>query len=164
MASYIMTRYGNLIGMSNNESIVDVDKKNLKFANASTTPNILTTVMYLQSLLPPNSMDYTLLAERNSTNYKVNGIYFQISIMLQEPRYIIVNGAPTTDYTGNMDSVLEQLEETLSNELTQIIGLTISVFITMVIASCILTYYSVSVPMAMITTIMDEVTLLVFED
>ncbi|KAJ3031689.1 UNVERIFIED_CONTAM: hypothetical protein HDU68_001206 [Siphonaria sp. JEL0065] len=152
---YVMTRHGSLIGLSNKESILNADG-DLKFANASTSPNILATVMYLQSLLPANNMDYTLLASRKTTNFKVNGVYFQIQIMPQEPRYIIVNGAPTTDYTGNIDAVLLQLKATLTNEMTQIISISVGVFIAMVAVSCFLTYYSVSVPMATITRIMDE--------
>ncbi|KAI9334552.1 hypothetical protein BDR26DRAFT_866818 [Obelidium mucronatum] len=155
-SSYVMTRRGNLIGVSTNESIVDT-AGNLKFANASTTSAIQQTATYLQKLLPPNNLDYSILGGQHAT-YESNGIYFQIQVMSQEPRYVIVNGAPKTDYTGDIDSVLERLQETLANDVKSIIGIAAGVFVAMVIVSCILTYFSVTVPLAMITKIMVQAT------
>ncbi|KAJ3017477.1 UNVERIFIED_CONTAM: hypothetical protein HDU68_011675 [Siphonaria sp. JEL0065] len=153
---YVMTRKGNMIGTSGNESIID-DAGNLKLVNQSTTPNIKLTIQYLQNLLPANNIDYSLLGGQQST-YEVNGIYFQLQVMPQDPYYVIVNGAPKTDYTGNIDTVLEQLKVTLANDVKQIIGIAAGVFVAMVVVSCILTYFSVTVPLAMITKIMVQAT------
>ncbi|KAJ3028536.1 UNVERIFIED_CONTAM: hypothetical protein HDU68_001469 [Siphonaria sp. JEL0065] len=153
---YVMTRKGNMIGTSGNESIIDTNG-NLKLVNQSTTPNIKLTILYLQNLLPANNHDYSLLGGQQAT-YEVNGIYFQLQVMPQDPYYVIVNGAPKTDYTGNIDSVLEQLKVTLANDVKQIIGIAAGVFVAMVVVSCILTYFSVTVPLAMITKIMVQAT------
>ncbi|KAJ3028537.1 UNVERIFIED_CONTAM: hypothetical protein HDU68_001470 [Siphonaria sp. JEL0065] len=42
--------------------------------------------------------------------------------MSQEPRYVIVNGAPKTDYTGNIDLVMNELTNELSYEAIQVLG------------------------------------------
>ncbi|KAJ3060633.1 hypothetical protein HDU99_005837, partial [Rhizoclosmatium hyalinum] len=81
-----------------------------------------------------------------------------MKIMQQEPRYVIVNGAPKSDYTGNIDTVLQQLEDTLANDVKQIIGIAVGVFVAMVFVSCVLTYFTVTVPLAMITKIMIQAT------
>ncbi|KAJ3290042.1 hypothetical protein HDU79_003589 [Rhizoclosmatium sp. JEL0117] len=154
---YVMTRTGSLIGVSSNESIIDASG-NLKFANASSTTNIQYTATYLQSLLPPGMNDYTLLDTNGPSNFDKNGLYFQMKIMQQEPRYVIINGAPKSDYTGNIDSVLQQLEDTLANDVKQIIGIAVGVFVAMVFVSCVLTYFTVTIPLAMITKIMIQAT------
>ncbi|ORY37241.1 hypothetical protein BCR33DRAFT_769884 [Rhizoclosmatium globosum] len=153
---YVMTRKGSLIGVSTNESIIDT-AGNLKQATSAVDPNIKFTANYLQNLLPTGSNDYSFLGNQQSM-YQANGLYFQIRVMPQEPKYIIVNGAPTSDYTGDIDTVLDALAATLARDVKNIIGIAVGVFVAMVIVSCILTYFTVTVPLAKITKIMVQAT------
>ncbi|ORY37242.1 hypothetical protein BCR33DRAFT_742336 [Rhizoclosmatium globosum] len=153
---YVMTRQGSLIGVSTNETIIDA-AGNLKQATAAIDPNIQFTANYLQNLLPAGTNDYSFLGNQQSM-YQANGLYFQIRVMPQEPKYIIVNGAPTSDYTGDIDSVLDSLAATLTRDVRNIIGIAVGVFVAMVSISCILTYFTVSVPLAKITKIMVQAT------
>ncbi|KAI8608585.1 hypothetical protein BC830DRAFT_1174292 [Chytriomyces sp. MP71] len=153
---YVMTHFGVMIGASNDESILD-STGNLKPAIKATDPNIALSANFLYNMLPVNNKDFTLLGGSNST-FKYNGIYFQITVLPQPPHFVFVNGAPETDYTGNIDTVLQQLNTNLQNSTTTIIWISIVVFIVLLLISSILTYLSVSVPLTKVTSIMTQAT------
>ncbi|KAJ3225854.1 hypothetical protein HDU78_010515 [Chytriomyces hyalinus] len=149
---YVMTRNGILIGTSTNESVLD-PTGNLKLAVDASHPRIHFTANFLKDKLAVGKTDFSVL----EGSFEADDMYFQVRALAQEPRYVIVNGAPKTDYTGDIAAVLTQLDETLKSNVEKIVAISVAVFVIMVLISCILTYFSVTVPLAKITAIMVEV-------
>ncbi|KAJ3229244.1 hypothetical protein HDU77_001659 [Chytriomyces hyalinus] len=150
---YVMTRGGILIGTSTNESILDTTG-NLKQATEAAHPLIHLTANFLNNKLGSGKSDYTTL----EGSFEAQGMYFQLRALAMEPHFVIVNGAPKTDYTGDIDAVLEELDNNLRASVQKIIGISVAVFVVMVCISCVLTYFSVTVPLSKITTIMVQAT------
>ncbi|TPX50518.1 hypothetical protein CcCBS67573_g10086 [Chytriomyces confervae] len=150
---YVMTRAGILIGTSTNESILDTTG-NLKQATEAVHPLIHLTANFLNNKLGSGKSDYTTL----EGSFEAQGMYFQLRALAMEPHFVIVNGAPKTDYTGDIDAVLEELDNNLRASVQKIIGISVAVFVVMVCISCVLTYFSVTVPLSKITTIMVQAT------
>ncbi|KAJ3231053.1 hypothetical protein HDU78_007947 [Chytriomyces hyalinus] len=150
---YVMTRGGILIGTSTNESILDTTG-NLKLATEATHPRIHLTANFLNNKLGSGKSDFTTL----EGSFEAEGVYFQLRALPSEPHFVIVNGAPKTDYTGDIDAVLQELDNNLRASVQKIIGISVAVFVVMVCISCVLTYFSVTVPLSKITTIMVQAT------
>ncbi|KAJ3226210.1 hypothetical protein HDU81_007428 [Chytriomyces hyalinus] len=150
---YVMTRSGVLIGTSTNESILDTTG-NLKTATDASHPRIHLTANFLNDRLGSGKSDFTTL----EGSFEAEGMYFQLRALAMEPHFVIVNGAPKTDYTGDIDAVLQELDNTLRSSMQKIIGISVAVFVVMVCISCVLTYFSVTVPLSKITTIMVQAT------
>ncbi|KAI8840300.1 hypothetical protein BJ741DRAFT_596957 [Chytriomyces cf. hyalinus JEL632] len=70
------------------------------------------------------------------------------------PYFVIVNGAHKSNYTGDIYAVLQSLDDNLQSNVRKIIVVSVGLFVAMVFISCVLTYFSVSVPLAKITSIM----------
>ncbi|KAJ3247719.1 hypothetical protein HDU77_008506 [Chytriomyces hyalinus] len=151
---YVITRDGLLIGTSSDESIVDATGF-LISANQSATPSTRITAQLFWSLLPENNKDFTLL---HGEQREHEDLYFQLRALPFAPYFVIVNGAPKSDYTGDIDAVLQSLDDNLQSNVRKIIGISVGVFVAMVFISCVLTYFSVSVPLAKITSIMVDAT------
>ncbi|KAJ3222814.1 hypothetical protein HDU81_009602 [Chytriomyces hyalinus] len=151
---YVITRDGLLIGTSSNESIVDKTGF-LISANQSITPSTRITAQLFWNLLPENNKDFTLL---HGEQWEHEDLYFQLRALQFAPHFVIVNGAPKSDYTGDIDAVLQSLDDNLQSNVHKIVGVSVGVFIAMVFVSCVLTYFSVSVPLAKITSIMIDAT------
>ncbi|TPX59389.1 hypothetical protein CcCBS67573_g09093 [Chytriomyces confervae] len=120
-------------------------------SQASATPSTRITAQLFWSLLPGNNKDFTLLQGEQREH---EDLYFQLRALPFAPYFVIVNGAPKSDYTGDIDAVLQSLDDNLQSNVRKIIGISVGVFVAMVFISCVLTYFSVSVPLAKITSIM----------
>ncbi|KAI8823824.1 hypothetical protein BJ741DRAFT_654937 [Chytriomyces cf. hyalinus JEL632] len=137
---YVITRDGLLIGTSSDESIVDATGL-LISANQSATPSTRITAQLFWNLLPENNKDFTLLHGEQKEH---EGMYFQLRALQFAPYFVIVNGAPKSDYTGDIDAVLQSLDDNLQSNVRKIIGVSVGVFVAMVFISCVLTYFSIT--------------------
>ncbi|KAI8840600.1 hypothetical protein BJ741DRAFT_705989 [Chytriomyces cf. hyalinus JEL632] len=119
---YVITRDGLLIGTSSDESIVDATGL-LISANQSATPSTRMTAQLFWNLLPEKNKDFTLL---HGEQREHEGMYFQLRALQFAPYFVIVNGAPKSDCTGDIDAVLQSLDDDLQSNVRKIIGVSIT--------------------------------------
>ncbi|KAJ3401753.1 hypothetical protein HDU80_005731 [Chytriomyces hyalinus] len=151
---YVTTPSGVLLGTSANDTMIG-SRGNLIPANQSLIPVTRLTAKFLWAQLPNTTLDLTFLSGQN---WEYAGYSFQLRAMNYPPYFVIVNGAPKTDYTGDIDLILENLDNSLRENVRVIIGVSVAVFIVMVAVRCTLTYFSVVRPLAKITSIIRDAT------
>ncbi|TPX67821.1 hypothetical protein CcCBS67573_g07374 [Chytriomyces confervae] len=151
---YVTTPSGVLLGTSANDTMIG-SRGNLIPANQSLIPATRLTAKFLWAQLPNTTLDLTFLSGQN---WEYAGYSFQLRAMNYPPYFVIVNGAPKTDYTGDIDLILENLDNSLRENVRVIIGVSVAVFIVMVAVRCTLTYFSVVRPLAKITSIIRDAT------
>ncbi|KAJ3244094.1 hypothetical protein HDU78_011492 [Chytriomyces hyalinus] len=149
---YVTTREGLLVGSSSNESLIDF-AGNMIFANQSMNPKTRATSEFLWSQFPSDKIDLSLLGGKM---WDHEGLAFQLRAMSNAPHFVIVNGAPTSDYTGEFDAVLADLDVQLENNLRIMIGVSSTVFAVVVLISCVLARLYVTIPLAHITRIIED--------
>ncbi|KAI8840808.1 hypothetical protein BJ741DRAFT_675676 [Chytriomyces cf. hyalinus JEL632] len=152
---YVTTPGGVLLGTSANDTMIG-SRGNLIPANQSLIPATRLTAKFLWAQLPNTTLDLTFLSGQN---WEYEGYSFQLRAMSYPPYFVIVNGAPKTDYTGDIDLILENLDNSLRENVRVIIGVSLALFIVMVVIRCTLTYFSVVRPLAKITAIIRDVKL-----
>ncbi|KAJ3223831.1 hypothetical protein HDU81_008953 [Chytriomyces hyalinus] len=145
---------GVLLGTSANDTMIG-SRGNLIHANQSLIPMTRVTSRFLWAQVPNTTTDLTYLSGQN---WEYEGYSFQLRAMNYPPYFVIVNGAPTTDYTGDIDMILENLDNSLRENVRVIIGVSVAVFIVMVVIRCTLTYFSIVRPLAHITEIIRDAT------
>ncbi|KAJ3401752.1 hypothetical protein HDU80_005730 [Chytriomyces hyalinus] len=146
---YCITRRGQLVGTSSNESIVSA-AGGMKFANESSTKTTKLTAKFLWDLVPNEGIDFTLLTGRL---WEHEGYLFQVRAMEYAPYFVVVNGAPKSDYTGDIDLMMSDLEIALSRNVVLILAVSIAVFAIMVSINCALAHYLINAPIGKITSI-----------
>ncbi|KAJ3223832.1 hypothetical protein HDU81_008954 [Chytriomyces hyalinus] len=115
---YCITRRGQLVGTSSNESIISADGE-MKFANESSTEPTKLTAQFLWNLVPKDrERDFTLLSGRL---WEYGGYLFQVRAMEDPPYFVVVNGAPKSDYTGDIDLMMSDLESAFSRNVVLIL-------------------------------------------
>ncbi|KAI8831799.1 hypothetical protein BJ741DRAFT_616144, partial [Chytriomyces cf. hyalinus JEL632] len=149
---YVTTREGLLVGSSSNESLIDF-AGNMIFANQSMNPKTRATSEFLWSQFPSDKIDLSLLGGKM---WDHDGLAFQLRAMSNAPHFVIVNGAPKSDYTGDFDAVLADLDVQLGNNLRIMIGVSSTVFAVVVLISCVLARLYVTIPLAHITRIIED--------
>ncbi|TPX71325.1 hypothetical protein CcCBS67573_g06219 [Chytriomyces confervae] len=149
---YITTREGLLVGSSSNESLID-SAGNMMFANQSMNTQTRITSEFLWSQFSSGVIDLSLLGGKL---WDHEGLSFQLRAMSDAPHFVIVNGAPKSDYTGDFDAVLADLDLQLGNNLRIMIGVSSTVFAVAVLISCILARFYVTIPLAHITRIIED--------
>ncbi|KAJ3249602.1 hypothetical protein HDU77_007689 [Chytriomyces hyalinus] len=147
---YCITRSGQLVGTSSKESILSA-AGGMKFANESITETTKLTAEFLWDLVPNEGIDFTLLSGRL---WEHEGYLFQVRAMEYAPYFVVVNGAPKSDYTGDIDLMMSDLEIALSRNVVLILGVSIAVFAIMVTINCALAYYLINAPIGKITSIL----------
>ncbi|KAI8619335.1 hypothetical protein BC830DRAFT_1104773, partial [Chytriomyces sp. MP71] len=150
---YVMTPDGLLVGASTNESIVN-SKGSLIYANESTTFSTSKTAQHIWRMLPDNKKDFTVL---DGGTFQHEEWFFQLRALPYSPYFVVVNGAPSTDYTGDIDQLIAKIQQSQNRNTNVIIGTTISVFALTMSVGCLLTYYQVTVPLKKMTAILQEV-------
>ncbi|KAJ3024057.1 UNVERIFIED_CONTAM: hypothetical protein HDU68_008333 [Siphonaria sp. JEL0065] len=80
-------------------------------------------------------------------------VYFQVRVMDKAPHFVIVNGAPRSDFMGKLDDLGTQLDVSLNSKVPIAIEIAVGVFVFTVAMACILTYYSVTRPLRFIIEI-----------
>lgn len=152
-----MTKTGLMVGSSYNESLLI--GSTLKTVWNMTSPYVSITGNYLTSLLQSSSSSSSSSYESLAGSfYQYQDLYFQVSVMDREPGYVIVNGAPASDYMGSITVTFNQLATTLSSTVSRTVGVTIGVFFGMVFISLALTWVSVARPLKSLTRIMERAT------
>ncbi|KAI8831784.1 hypothetical protein BJ741DRAFT_312801 [Chytriomyces cf. hyalinus JEL632] len=147
---YCMTRRGQLVGTSSNESIVSA-AGGMKFANESSAKTTKLTAKFLWDLVSKEKEnDFTLLTGRL---WEHEGYLFQVRAMEYAPYFVVVNGAPKSDYTGDIDLMMSDLESALSRNVVLILAVSIAVFAIMVTINCALAHYLINAPIGKITSI-----------
>ncbi|KAI8840821.1 hypothetical protein BJ741DRAFT_596666 [Chytriomyces cf. hyalinus JEL632] len=149
---YITTKEGLLVGSSSNESLIDF-AGNMIFANQSMNAQTRATSELLWSQFPSGGIDLSLLGGKL---WDHEGLSFQLRAMSDAPHFVIINGAPKSDYTGEFDAVLADLDLQLGNNLRIMIGVSSTVFAVVVLISCILARFYVTIPLAHITRIIED--------
>ncbi|KAJ3231549.1 hypothetical protein HDU81_003696 [Chytriomyces hyalinus] len=155
---YVMTRDGQLIGSSTNASLV-APTGNLLRANESTDPLIQMTARVLWSIQATDAKDFV---ELDGFRWEVEGIAFQLRALKDEPHFVIVNGAPKSDYAAEINRVQVELEVLQSDTLHNTIKTAAACFFSVLLISVILLHFALSRPLARITTVMVAVTSLDF--
>ncbi|KAJ3238760.1 hypothetical protein HDU78_003322 [Chytriomyces hyalinus] len=102
---YCITRRGQLVGTSSNESIVSA-AGGMKFANESSTKTTKLTAKFLWDLVPNEGIDFTHLTGR---------------LWCTKATY-------SSDFTGDIDLMMSDLESALSRNVVMILAVSIAVF------------------------------------
>ncbi|KAI8840820.1 hypothetical protein BJ741DRAFT_596651 [Chytriomyces cf. hyalinus JEL632] len=151
---YVATREGILVGTSTNETMFD-SAGNLVRAQDAQSASIRTTGKYLwNQSMARNSSDLFTLSNQMLED---QGYLFQLRIMSHAPYFAIVNGAPKTDYTKDIDLVLSDLEARLAFITKVVIAISSAVFVLSVVASNTWTYYFIVLPLSKVTAGLREV-------
>ncbi|KAJ3026022.1 UNVERIFIED_CONTAM: hypothetical protein HDU68_006325 [Siphonaria sp. JEL0065] len=144
-----MTAQGTIIGTSSNEPLLKPDGS-LKTLMDLTDPYISRSAQLLSRLII-QGQDYSNFGPLQSLAYW--GVYFQVRVMDKAPHFVIVNGAPRSDFMGKLDDLGTQLDVSLNSKVPIAIGIAVGVFVFTVAMACILTYYSVTRPLRFIIEI-----------
>ncbi|TPX71321.1 hypothetical protein CcCBS67573_g06221 [Chytriomyces confervae] len=151
---YVTSTEGILVGTSSSDTMVDTEG-NLILAKDSKTTSTHITGQYLWRA---NWTNPGYLKSVQGQMLESGGFSFQVRTMDNAPYFVIVNGAPKSDYTGEIDLVLSDLESALENNVKVVVGISMAVFVVAVAASCALTYYSITVPLSKITIVLRDAT------
>ncbi|KAJ3026023.1 UNVERIFIED_CONTAM: hypothetical protein HDU68_006326 [Siphonaria sp. JEL0065] len=151
---FIFSPDGTLVANSKNESPLQSDTT-LKSILGFTDPVMLDAATYLASLKAANQ-DYKSLGPLASYNH--NGLNLQLRVMDVAPYWIIVNGAPATDYTSGINDIFTSLQTQLDTNVGTVIQLTTATFLVLVVISCFLMYFSIAKPLGVLTDIMRQAT------
>ncbi|KAJ3244095.1 hypothetical protein HDU78_011493 [Chytriomyces hyalinus] len=151
---YVTSTEGILVGTSSSDTMVDAEG-NLILAKDSKTRSTQITGQYLWNA---NRLEPGYLQSLHGQMLESGGFSFQVRTMDNAPYFVIVNGAPKSDYTGDIDLVLSDLESALANNMKVVVGISMAVFVVAVATSCALTYYSITVPLSKITSVLRDAT------
>ncbi|KAI9334590.1 hypothetical protein BDR26DRAFT_866877 [Obelidium mucronatum] len=146
---YIMTSTGTIIGTSSNEPLMKPDGT-LKTVYDLTDPYISRTAMLMRQLLLPGQ-DFSMMGPLLSLFYY--GVFFQVRVMEKAPHFVVVNGAPRSDFMGSLDEITAQLDASFNSKYPIAIGIAVGVFVVMVALGCVLTYYAITRPLRFIIEI-----------
>ncbi|KAJ3397056.1 hypothetical protein HDU92_001069, partial [Lobulomyces angularis] len=153
---YSMTSDGEVVGATYSGSLVDTDGKTLRKPNSVDDPNIKKSGEHLLTTLNGNP-DWSSLGDFRT--FTLDDIFFQYSVLKSKNlNFVVVNGAPKTDYVGDIDNVQKLLSDTLRNNFLIIIGVAVSVFIVIVTISLFIINIFVINPLKEISLIMDQAT------
>ncbi|KAJ3394389.1 hypothetical protein HDU80_010496, partial [Chytriomyces hyalinus] len=145
---YVATREGILVGTSTNETMLD-SAGNLISAQDSKSASIQTTGKYLWNRnLTTNNSDLSTLSNQMIED---QGYLFQLRIMSHAPYFVIVNGAPKTDYTKEIDLVLSDLDAGFAFITKVVVAVSTAVFVLSVVVSNTWTYYFIVLPLSKVT-------------
>ncbi|TPX74295.1 hypothetical protein CcCBS67573_g04446 [Chytriomyces confervae] len=145
---YVATREGILVGTSTNETMLD-SAGNLISAQDSKSASIQTTGKYLWNRnLTTNNSDLSTLSDQMLED---QGYLFQLRIMSHAPYFVIVNGAPKTDYTKDIDLVLSDLDAGFAFITKVVVAVSTAVFVLSVVVSNTWTYYFIVLPLSKVT-------------
>ncbi|KAI8831797.1 hypothetical protein BJ741DRAFT_312983 [Chytriomyces cf. hyalinus JEL632] len=150
---YVTSTEGILVGTSSSDTMVD-GEGNLILAKDSKTRSTQITGQYLWHV---NRTAPGYLQSLHGQMLESGGFSFQVRTMDSAPYFVIVNGAPKSDYTGDIDLVLSDLESALATNMKVVVGISMAVFVVAVATSCALTYYSITVPLSKITSVLRDV-------
>ncbi|KAJ3394388.1 hypothetical protein HDU80_010495 [Chytriomyces hyalinus] len=153
---YVTSTEGILVGTSSSDTMVDAEG-NLILAKDSKTRSTQITGQYLWHV---NRTAPGYLQSLRGQMLESGGFSFQVRTMDNAPYFVVVNGAPKSDYTGDIDLVLSDLESALANNMKVVVGISMAVFVVAVATSCALTYYSITVPLSKITSVLRDVSCL----
>ncbi|KAI8840823.1 hypothetical protein BJ741DRAFT_662076 [Chytriomyces cf. hyalinus JEL632] len=151
---YVTSTEGILVGTVSSDTMVDAEGR-LILAKNSNTKSTQVTGKYL---LQENRTTPGYIQSLHGHMLESGGFSFQVRTMDKAPFFVIVNGAPKSDYTGEIDLVLSTLESALANNMEVVVGISMAVFIVAVAASCALTYYSITVPLSKTTIVLRDAT------
>ncbi|ORY37217.1 hypothetical protein BCR33DRAFT_465943 [Rhizoclosmatium globosum] len=150
---FVMTPTGTVLGTSSQEPVMFANGT-LKKVSDLTDYNIHVISEFFVRWTAPGQ-DYTLFGPRNS--YEYNGFYFQVRVMENSPKLIIVNGAPKSDFLRIIDNMANEIDGDYTAVLQKSVGAAVGVFIVMVSLACLLTHFTVTRTLRLIKEIMVQV-------
>ncbi|KAJ3223370.1 hypothetical protein HDU81_009219 [Chytriomyces hyalinus] len=157
---YLMTPSGQLVGSSLHETLTS-DTGDLILAINSSADSTRKTAQVLWSLSASTDKNFTSLDGRR---WDQGDFTFQLRALGQDPHFVIVNGAPKSDYSEQISSVYAQLKELERENTPKMIGMSVAGFVAVVFISSLFKYLSVIRPLARISSIMVEATQLDFSN
>ncbi|TPX66094.1 hypothetical protein CcCBS67573_g07949 [Chytriomyces confervae] len=145
-----MTRDGQLIGSCTSASLV-APIGNLLRANESMDPLIQKIARVLWSIQTTDAKDFVYM----------DGIRWELK---EEPHFIVVNGAPKSDYAAEIEHVQADLDVLQSETLHNTTKTAVAYFFSLILFSVILLHLALSRPLARITRAMVAVSSLDFSN
>lgn len=155
---YMMSGDGTVIATSWGAPLLDGSNHLIKSYNMS-DPLINMTANYIKSIINPSSLTATNFSTIGAyQSYEYLDYFFQATVMTNSPHYIIVNGGPSSDYVGVINTILKStLDGSLVSSTRKILGISIGVFVFLVAISLIATYFWISKPLRTLCIIIDQV-------
>ncbi|KAJ3243935.1 hypothetical protein HDU77_010128, partial [Chytriomyces hyalinus] len=156
---YVMTRTGQLVGSSSNESFVG-DDGNLIHANQSMSKWTSSTAQFLWTLDPDADVkNFTLL---DGFQAELGNVTFQVRALLEPPYFVIVNGALKEDYSATISILRSELTAIERKCLYVLMEASTISFAAVVTLGILFNYLTVVRPLRQMTSVMVHATQLDF--
>ncbi|KAI8840819.1 hypothetical protein BJ741DRAFT_36509 [Chytriomyces cf. hyalinus JEL632] len=149
---YVMTRDGQLVGSSSNETLMDSDG-NLIRANESASPWTRSTAQFLSRLENSSGRENDFM-KLDGLRWELEDMSFQLRAMEEAPYFVIVNGALKGDYSTTINDLKKELREMKDSCLRTLVGITAVCFVVVVGMTILFNYMAVVRPLEQITSVM----------